>query len=188
MGASGLCPAPSHPRPAQPQQPPCSTGPDPRQESSCPPWQLHPQPLPVPTGGERAPMRVPGMALLWPPSAQCPPRRPCPRLCVERHFKGVREGAGRDKQRGWTDREASGVQPSTAPGHPGSWSARLSLWAAVAFTRQGPPGTAQGSRRGLAGPSSPRHGPGRSQRQQPCLGTQRYMPALEREPPIAPNS
>ena len=52
---------------------------------------------------------------------------------------------------------------------------RPSRWAAEALKRQGPPGTARGWRRGLAGPSSPWHKPERSQRPQLCLWTQRYM-------------
>lgn len=51
------------------------------------------------------------------------------------------------------------------------WSAQAqSHWTVVALMEQRPPGTAQGPRKGLAGPSSPQLGPGRIQRRQLCLG------------------
>lgn len=75
----------------------------------------------------------------------------------------------------------SSLPPLLAAGSAGQH--RLSHWAVVALTWQGPLGTAQGLRRGLAGPSSPQLEPGRSQRRQLCLETQRYTCILEHRPP-----
>lgn len=99
---------------------------DPRRAGRAPQWQLTPvctRPESHP-GSHRQGRGEAGMASLQPGlvSAQCPPRRPSPLLCVERHFKGVNEGQ-EGTNRG--DDRLTALWPSTASGRPGLRSAQV---------------------------------------------------------------